>query len=94
MIVIRDLYPQAPAHFLVIPKRHLTGLDEAFPETGNREVTLIGQLLERGTLVAREHGLLPNGFRSVLNTGRGAGQSVFHLHLHIIGGADLNGGFA
>jgi histidine triad (HIT) family protein len=84
-LAFRDINPQAPAHLLVIPRDHLESLDEA---TRNEE-TLLGHLLRVGARVANEQGLSESGYRTVINTGAGAGQSVFHLHLHVIGGRAL-----
>jgi histidine triad (HIT) family protein len=86
-ICIRDIHPQAKAHFLVIPKTHIESLAEAFSR--EPQIALMGKLLAVGTQVAEQEGLLPSGFRSVINTGREAGQSVFHIHLHILGGQSL-----
>ena len=99
LIVIRDIAPQAPSHFLVIPKLHLESLDQAFPieSEGNvstSHVELLGHMMKVGTQVAREQGLLPRGFRAVINTLSWGGQSVFHLHLHILGGKPLAGSFS
>ncbi len=69
-------------------------MDEAFPAKGTPKSELIGQMMEFGTRVAREAGLLPKGFRSVINTGAEGGQTVFHLHLHILGGQLLGGRLA
>ena len=88
-ICIRDIRPQAKTHLLVIPKKHLDSLDTAFPKDGKSESALIGNLLEAGTQIARKQGLLPAGFRAVINTGRDGGQTVFHLHLHLLGGTVL-----
>ena len=92
-IAIKDLHPQAAVHVLVIPKKHVVSLDEAFPSDGSGDTEFIGKLMATGTRVARERGLLPGGFRSVINTGAGGGQSVFHLHLHILGGGSMSGKF-
>ncbi len=92
-IAIKDLHPQAQFHALVIPKKHIVSLDEAFPAEGAGDSKLIGDLMATGTKVAREQGLLPAGFRSVINTGAGGGQSVFHLHLHVLGGGPMSGRF-
>lgn len=81
-VVIRDINPQAPTHLLVIPKEHLESLDEA----SQSDEGLLGHLLRVGARVANEAGLADNGFRTVINTGAGAGQAVFHLHVHIMGG--------
>jgi len=92
-ICIRDIQPQAKHHLLVIPKQHLESLAEAFPAEGASQAALMGRMLEFGTRVAREQGLLPQGFRSVVNTGANGGQTVFHLHLHLLGGEPLRGSF-
>ena len=89
MIVIRDLHPQAAIHLLVIPKVHVTSLAENFDdEVKGRDV--VGKLFSAANSVAKQEGLLPSGYRSVINTGAGGGQSVFHLHLHLLGGEKLN----
>jgi len=92
-IVIRDLHPQAKQHFLVIPKVHVTSLVETWndPEEGRK---IMGNLFYAADQVAKQEGLLPDGYRSVINTGAGGGQSVFHLHLHILGGQKMSEGFA
>jgi len=88
---IKDISPQAKVHLLLLPKKHFPSLAEAFPENGNQEVELIGKLFERAYSIAKEQGLLPDGFRTVINTSRNAGQTVDHLHLHILGGEMLSG---
>jgi histidine triad (HIT) family protein len=92
-ICIRDIRPQAKIHLLVLPKKHVAGLDEAFPEKGPSQAELIGELFAAGAKVAHQQGLLPGGFRSVINTGRDGGQTVFHLHLHLMGGESLRDQF-
>ena len=92
-IAIRDIRPQAQVHLLVIPKQHVASLETAFPENGEAKEELIGSLFKVGTAVARQNGLLPGGFRAVINTGRDGGQTVFHLHLHILGGKTLDDHF-
>jgi histidine triad (HIT) family protein len=92
-ICIRDIRPQAKTHLLVIPKRHLSSLDAAFPEKGEGHSQLIGDLFAVATRIARDQGLLPDGFRTVINTHAHAGQTVFHIHLHLLGGEVLHGGF-
>ena len=81
--------PQAKTHLLVMPKKHITSLETAFPRDGIGQEALIGRLFLAATQIAREQGLLPGGFRSVINTNRDGGQTVFHLHLHILGGEIL-----
>ncbi len=88
-ICIRDIRPQAPVHLLVIPKEHVTSLETAVPGTGPDRSELLGKLLASTTQIARKRGLLPGGFRTVINTGVAGGQTVFHLHFHILGGEAL-----
>jgi histidine triad (HIT) family protein len=85
-LALRDTNPQAPVHLLVIPYDHMESLDEA----SQRDEALLGHLLRVAARVANEQGLSESGYRTVINTGAGAGQSVFHLHLHVIGGRSLN----
>ncbi len=84
-LAFRDANPQAPTHVLVIPRRHVESLDDL--DEGREE--LAGELLLAARDVARREGLEEDGWRLVANTGRGAGQSVFHLHLHVLGGRSL-----
>jgi histidine triad (HIT) family protein len=83
--VIRDTNPQAPVHLLVLPKEHYDSLDDV----GKRDEALLGHLMRVAARVANEHGLGEGGYRTVINTGEGAGQSVFHLHVHVLGGREL-----
>jgi histidine triad (HIT) family protein len=85
MLAFADLNPQAPTHVLVIPKQHMKSLAEA--ETGHAE--LFGKLLHAATEVARRQGL-DNGYRVVINTGADGGQTVSHLHLHVLGGRAMH----
>lgn len=85
-VVIRDINPQAPLHVLVIPREHLESLDDAT----QRDESLLGHLLRVGARVANDIGPDEGGYRSVINTGAGAGQSVFHLHVHVLGGRPFN----
>ncbi|HEX8707830.1 MAG TPA: histidine triad nucleotide-binding protein [Pyrinomonadaceae bacterium] len=85
-VVFRDINPQAPVHLLVIPRDHLESLDEA----AQADEALLGHLLRIAARVANEQGLSESGYRTVINTGAGAGQSVFHLHLHVLGGRSLS----
>ena len=81
-VVIRDINPQAPTHLLVIPREHLESLDEA----SQKDEAMLGHLLR----VAARVGNGESGYRAVINTGAGAGQSVFHLHVHVLAGRQLN----
>ncbi|HEV7797939.1 MAG TPA: histidine triad nucleotide-binding protein [Pyrinomonadaceae bacterium] len=85
-VVIRDLNPQAPTHLLVIPKEHLESLDDA----SQKDEALLGHLLRVAARVANAEGLAESGYRAVINNGAGAGQSVFHLHVHVLGGRTMN----
>lgn len=86
VIAFRDLHPQAPTHVLVIPKRHIATLLDA----GDDEALLLGRLQLAAIEVARQEGLADSGFRLVTNCGEGAGQSVFHVHVHLLGGRRLS----
>jgi histidine triad (HIT) family protein len=83
-VVIRDINPQAPMHVLVVPREHMESLDEA----SQKEEGLLGHLLRVGARIANEQG--HESYRTVINTGGGAGQSVFHLHVHVLGGRSMN----
>ena len=80
--VFDDINPQAQVHMLVIPKRHVVSLDD----TKETDVILLGHLMMVCAKMARERRIADSGYRVVANTGREAGQSVFHLHFHVMGG--------
>ncbi|HEY7099847.1 MAG TPA: histidine triad nucleotide-binding protein [Terriglobales bacterium] len=80
-----DINPQAPAHVLVIPKKHIRGLKEASAS----DAEIIGRCQLVAAQIARQRGI-EDGYRTVLNVGPKAGQSVFHLHVHLIGGRTLH----
>ncbi len=82
LVAFHDLNPVAPVHVLIIPKKHITGLGDASPD----DALLLGKLLTAARRVAEETCILNSGFRTVINHGAHAGQSVFHLHVHVIGG--------
>ena len=81
MLAFHDIHPQAPVHFMIVPKRHIDSLAEARPE----DAPVLGRMLTVAARLAREQGS-PEGFRTVINTGRIGRQDVYHLHIHIIGG--------
>jgi histidine triad (HIT) family protein len=85
IIAFRDIHPQAPGHALVIPREHITALWEA----DQSHEPLLGRLLTACSEVAQEMGVGDSGYRVVVNTGPDAGQSVDHLHLHVLGGRTL-----
>lgn len=84
VLAFKDLHPQAPTHVLVIPKQHVAGLSSL----GAEHAQLSGQVLLAVGEVAKKLGL--SDFRVAINNGAGAGQSVFHLHLHLLGGRALS----
>jgi len=83
-LAFEDIDPKAPTHILVVPKKHIRGLKEVSSE----DAEIVGRCHLTAAQVARERGI-ENGYRTVLNVGPGAGQSVFHLHVHLLGGRDL-----
>jgi histidine triad (HIT) family protein len=85
VIVIEDINPQAPLHVLIIPKIHIASLNDLAPVHDE----LIGSMVRRAAAIAREHGYADRGFRTIFNTNREAGQSVFHIHLHLLAGRTL-----
>ena len=85
MIVIEDINPQAPMHVLVIPKAHIATLNDLRPEHD----ALVGEMTRRAAAIARDRGLADRGFRTIFNTNREAGQTVFHIHLHALAGRSL-----
>jgi histidine triad (HIT) family protein len=81
-IAFNDISPQAPTHILVIPREHFDSLDKA--ENGHKET--LGHLLLTAARIAREQGFAEDGYRVVINTNDDGGQTVFHLHVHLLGG--------
>ena len=86
VLAFKDVAPKAPLHLLVIPTRHIATLSDATPE----DAELFGRLMLTGARLAVEAGFGPTGYRVVMNAGRDAGQSVFHVHLHVLGGRALS----
>ena len=82
VIAFNDVNPQAPTHVLIVPKRHIATLNELSTEDDQ----LVGELVRRAAAIARERGLSAGGYRTVFNTNREAGQTIFHIHLHLLGG--------
>ena len=79
----RDLNPQAPVHILIIPKQHIRSLDDA------TDSDLLGRMLALAAAIARQEKIAKTGYRTVINTGADGGQSVDHLHLHLLGGRHM-----
>jgi histidine triad (HIT) family protein len=83
-VAFRDINPQAPTHILVIPRQHTTSLNEA------RDARLIGEMHLLAAEIAKTEGLADRGYRTVINTNADAGQTVFHIHLHLLGGRRMS----
>ncbi|MBX7054303.1 MAG: histidine triad nucleotide-binding protein [Pyrinomonadaceae bacterium] len=81
-IAFNDISPQAPTHILIIPRQHIDSLDKA--QTGDRDT--LGRLLQTAADIARDRGFADDGYRVVINTNADGGQTVFHLHVHLLGG--------
>ena len=84
VLAFHDINPVAPVHFMLVPKLHLATLAEA----GDAHAALLGKMMLLVPKLAIEQGL-DNGFRTVINTGKGGGQEIFHLHIHVIGGGNI-----
>jgi histidine triad (HIT) family protein len=85
VVAFRDINPQAPVHLLVIPRRSIPTLNDAQPD----DAALLGRLVLAAARVAREAGIAEGGYRTVINCNAAAGQTVLHLHLHVLGGRPL-----
>jgi histidine triad (HIT) family protein len=85
VVAFNDINPQAPTHVLLVPRRHIETLNDLTPDDDG----LVGELVRRAAALARERGFHATGYRTVFNCNREAGQSVFHIHLHLLGGRRL-----
>ena len=85
LLVFKDINPQAPLHALIIPKRHIATLNDLSPA----DDALVGSMFRRAAALAKEHGYSERGYRTVFNCNRDAGQTVFHIHLHLLAGRGL-----
>ena len=86
VLAFNDINPQAPTHVLVVPKRHVATLNELAPG----DDPLVGELVRRAAAIAADRQISADGFRTVFNTNREAGQTVFHTHLHLLGGRAMH----
>jgi histidine triad (HIT) family protein len=86
VVAFKDITPRAPVHILIIPRKHIVSVLDIDPDDG----ALIGQIFQVVARLAREHGIAESGFRVVVNVGADAGQSVFHLHYHLLGGRQMS----
>ena len=82
VVAFRDINPQAPTHLLVVPRRHISSLNDLTGEDDE----IVGQMVRRGAALAKVAGLEDRGYRTVFNCNADAGQTVFHIHLHVLGG--------
>jgi histidine triad (HIT) family protein len=85
VVAFKDINPQAPTHVLVVPRRHIASLNELTPE----DDALVGEIVRRGAAIAKGAGHADRGYRTVFNTNADAGQTVFHIHLHVLGGRTM-----
>jgi histidine triad (HIT) family protein len=86
VLAFNDINPQAPTHVLVVPKRHIASLNDLAPDDDQ----IVGELVRRAAAIAADRSIAASGFRTVFNTNRGAGQTVFHIHLHLLGGRSMH----
>jgi histidine triad (HIT) family protein len=86
LVVFNDINPQAPLHALVIPKRHVATLNDL----SSADDALVGNMVRRAAAIASDKGYAEGGFRTVFNTNAQAGQTVFHIHLHLLAGRGLS----
>ena len=82
LVVLKDINPQAPMHVLVVPRRHVATLNDLSPD----DDALVGEMMRRAAAMAKENGYAERGYRTVFNCNADAGQTVFHIHLHVLGG--------
>jgi histidine triad (HIT) family protein len=82
LVVINDINPQAPLHVLIVPRRHISTLNDLRPDDDQ----LVGSMFRLASSLAQQHGYAERGYRTVFNCNREAGQSVFHVHLHLLAG--------
>jgi histidine triad (HIT) family protein len=81
-----DINPQAPTHVLLVPKRHIASLNDLAADNDQ----IVGELARRAAAIAKQRGIAAGGYRTVFNTNRDAGQTVFHIHLHLLGGRPMH----
>jgi histidine triad (HIT) family protein len=86
LVAFKDVNPQAPLHVLIVPRKHIATINDLEPG----DDALVGSMFRRAAALAKEHGYDERGYRTVFNTNREAGQTVFHIHLHLLAGRGLN----
>jgi histidine triad (HIT) family protein len=85
VVAFKDITPRAPTHVLIVPRRHIATLNELSPE----DDALVGEMMRAAAAIAKEQGLSERGYRTVFNCNAEAGQTVFHIHLHLLGGRPM-----
>ncbi|MBE56481.1 MAG: histidine triad nucleotide-binding protein [Acidobacteria bacterium] len=85
LVAFEDISPRAPTHVLIVPRQHVETLNDLTPN----DKELVGEMIWRSAAIAKERGIADSGYRTVFNCNRGAGQTVFHIHLHLLGGRAL-----
>lgn len=85
-VAFRDINPKAPTHILIVPREHIATLNDAGPE----KAELLGRLVLAAKQIAADEGIAEDGYRTVFNCNAGAGQSVFHIHVHLLGGREMS----
>jgi histidine triad (HIT) family protein len=86
VVAFKDINPQAPTHVLIVPRRHIATLNDL----KGADDSLVGELVRRAAAIASEVGIAATGYRTVFNTNREAGQTLFHIHLHLMGGRPMS----
>jgi len=86
IVAFNDINPQASTHVLVVPRRHIASLNELTPDDDQ----IVGEVVRRAAVIAKQRGISTGGYRTVFNTNADAGQTVFHIHLHLIGGRQMH----
>ncbi|MGY8783122.1 MAG: histidine triad nucleotide-binding protein [Fidelibacterota bacterium] len=86
VLAFNDINPQAPIHILIIPKVHISTLNDI----QSSQIELVGEMVKVSTLIAKDLKIAKNGYRTIFNCNQDAGQTVFHIHLHLLGGRTLN----
>ena len=85
VVAFKDITPRAPTHVLIVPRRHIATLNELAPDDDR----LVGEMVRAAAAIAKEQGLAERGYRTVFNCNADAGQTVFHVHLHLLGGRPM-----
>jgi histidine triad (HIT) family protein len=86
VVAFKDINPHAPTHVLIVPRRHIATLNDL----EEADDSLVGELVRRAAAIASEQGIAASGYRTVFNTNREAGQTLFHIHLHLMGGRAMS----